>query len=187
MVIERDAEMKRMLLHVTWIHFVISALVFGLFVVVVLPAQAVAFASVTSGSGSPDTSLFYTPAQFAAWALEYGAAGRAHYIRTRFGFDLIWPLVYGAFLYTGIKIGGLRRREWWAVLALIAIFFDYMENLFASVAMGLYPMDVSVIVAVAAVSTLLKWSTLSLSGLLLLGGWLTRSVQLLKGRTNIVS
>jgi len=62
-----------------------------------------------------------------------------------------------------------------------------MENIFASVAMGLYPMDVSVIVYVAAVSTLLKWSTLSLSGLMLVGGLLTRSVHLLKGRTNIVS
>jgi hypothetical protein len=179
--------MKRLLLHVTWIHFVISALVFGLFIVVVLPAQAVAFANVTSGSGSPDTSLFYTPSQFYTWALEYGAAGRAHYIRTRFGFDLIWPLVYGAFFYTGIKVGGLRHREWLANLAILTIFFDYMENIFASVAMGLYPMDVSVIVYVAAVSTLLKWSTLSLSGLMLVGGLLTRSVQLLKGRTNIVS
>ena len=179
--------MKRLLLHVTWIHFVISALVFGLFIVVVLPAQALAFANVTSGSGSPDTSLFYTPSQFYTWALEYGAAGRAHYIRTRFGFDLIWPLVYGAFFYTGIKVGGLRHREWLANMAIITIFFDYMENIFASVAMGLYPMDVSVIVYVAAVSTLLKWSTLSLSGLMLVGGLLTRSVQLLKGRTNIVS
>jgi hypothetical protein len=179
--------MKRLLLHVTWIHFVISALVFGLFIVVVLPAQALAFANVTSGSGSPDTSLFYTPSQFYTWALEYGAAGRAHYIRTRVGFDLIWPLVYGAFFYTGIKIGGLRRREWLANMAIITIFFDYMENIFASVAMGLYPMEVSVIVYVAAVSTLLKWSTLSLSGLMLVGGLLTRSVHLLKGRTNIVS
>jgi hypothetical protein len=186
MVIERDAEMKRMLLHVTWIHFVISALVFGLFVVVVLPAQALAFANVTSGSGSPDTSLFYTPSQFYTWALEYGAAGRAHYIRTRFGFDLIWPLVYGAFFYTGIKVGGLRHREWLANVAIITIFFDYMENLFASVAMGLYPMDVSVIVFVAAVSTLLKWSTLSVSGSLMILGWMQSVIKRWKGTKDVV-
>ena len=140
----------------------------------------------TSGSGSPDTSLFYTPSQFAAGALAYGAAGRAHYIRTRVGFDLIWPLVYGAFFYTGIRIGGLRRREWWAGLALITIFFDYLENIFASVAMGLYPMEVSVIVYVAAVSTLLKWSTLSVSGSLMILGWMQSVFQRWKGTKDVV-
>ena len=178
--------MKRLLLQVTWIHFVISALVFGLFIVVVLPAQAVAFANVTSGSGSPDTSLFYTPSQFYTWALAYGAAGRAHYIQTRVGFDLIWPLVYGAFFYTGIKVGGLRHREWLANMAIITIFFDYMENIFASVAMGLYPMDVSVIVYVAAVSTLLKWSTLSVSGSLMILGWMQSVINRWKGTKDVV-
>ena len=178
--------MKRLLLHVTWIHFVMSALVFGMFIVVVLPAQALAFANVTSGSGSPDTSLFYTPSQFYTWALEYGAAGRAHYIRTRVGFDLIWPLVYGAFFYTGIKVSGLRHREWLANMAIITIFFDYMENLFASVAMGLYPREVSVIVFVAAVSTLLKWSTLSVSGSLMIIGWMQSVIKRWKGTKDVV-
>ena len=179
--------MKRLFQPITKVHLILSAVVFMGFILWVLPAQALAFANVTSGSGSPDTSLFYTPSTFYTWAMEYGPVGRSHYIRTRFGFDLIWPLVYGAFFYTGIKVGGLRHREWLANMAIITIFFDYMENIFASVAMGLYPMDVSVIVYVAAVSTLLKWSTLSLSGLMLVGGLLTRSVHLLKGRTNIVS
>lgn len=178
--------MKRLLVHVTWIHFVVSLIVFVFFLIVVLPAQALAFANVTSGSGSPDTSLFYTPAQFYAWALEYGEVGRAHYIRTRFGFDLIWPLAYGAFFYTGIKIGGLRRREWLANLAILTIFFDYMENLFASVAMGLYPMVVSVIVYVAAVSTFLKWSTLSISGSLMIIGWIQFIINRWKGTKHAV-
>ena len=178
--------MKRRLLQVTWIHFVGSLLIFSLFIVVVLPAQAVAFANVTSGSGSPDTSLWYTPSQFYAWALEYGEAGRAHYIRTRFGFDLIWPLAYGALFYTGIKIGGLRRRDWLANVAILTIFFDYMENLFASVAMGLYPMEVSVIVYVAAVSTLLKWSTLSVSGSLMIIGWMQSVIKRWKGTKDVV-
>ncbi len=178
--------MKRLLLHVTWIHFVVSLIVFVFFLIVVLPAQALAFANVTSGSGSPDTSLFYTPAQLYAWALEYGEAGRSHYIQTRFGFDLIWPLAYGAFFYTGIKIGGLQRREWLANLAVITIFFDYMENLFASLAMGLYPIEVSIVVYIAAVSTFLKWSILSFSGSLMIIGWIQVVIQRWKGFKDVV-
>jgi hypothetical protein len=178
--------MKRLFQPITKVHLILSALVFMGFILWVLPAQALAFANVTSGSGSPDTSLFYTPSTFYTWAMEYGPVGRAHYIRTRFGFDLIWPLAYGAFFYTGIRIGGLRRREWWAGLALITIFFDYMENIFASVAMGLYPMDVSVIVYVAAVSTLLKWSTLSVSGSLMIIGWMQYVIKRWKGTQDAI-
>lgn len=179
--------MKRMLLHITWVHFIVSLVVFALFIGIVLPAQALAQASVTSGSGSPDLSLFYTPRQFYTWAFEYGEAGRAHYIQTRFGFDLIWPLAYGAFFYTGILVGGLRTKQLLSWLPVFTVGFDYLENIFASLAMGLYPIEVSVIVYVAATATFFKWTALSLSSLLLVGGLLTRSVQLLKGRTNIVS
>lgn len=179
--------MKRLLLHVTWIHFVVSLIVFAFFIVVVLPAQALAQANVTSGSGSPDLSLFYTPSQFYAWAFEYGEAGRAHYIQTRFGFDLIWPLAYGAFFYTGIKVGGLRNKQLLSWLPVLTVGFDYLENIVASLAMGLYPIEVSVIVYFAAIATFFKWTTLSLSGLLLVGGGLTRGYQILKGRTNVVT
>jgi hypothetical protein len=94
--------------------------------------------------------------------------------------------VYGAFFYTGIKVGGLRHREWLANMAIITIFFDYLENIFASVAMGLYPMEVSVIVYVAAVSTLFKWSTLSVSGSLMILGWMQSVINRWKGTKDVV-
>jgi hypothetical protein len=178
--------MKRLFQPITKVHLILSALVFMGFILVVLPAQALALANATMSSGSPDTSLFYTPSVFYTWAFEYGPIGRAHYIQSRFGFDVVWPLSYGALFYSGIRVGGLARRQVFARFALITVFFDYMENLFASIAMTLYPMEVSILVYIASFSTLFKWFSLLVSAVLMILGWFIWFLRRNKGRVDAV-
>ncbi len=161
--------MKRFLEH-PWLLFGLATLIFVFFILVVLPAEAVRLASVTNVSGSPDTSFIYGPREFYAWASGYGEAGRDYYIRSRFGFDLIWPLAYGFLLFTGIRASGLKYRYVWAFLPVFSVLFDYTENVLASFLMGLYPTQINVLVYVASVATFVKWVTLGASfGLLIVG------------------
>jgi len=164
--------MKR-LLQYPWLMFGLATLVFVFFILVVLPAEAVRLASVTNVSGSPDTSFIYGPSEFYAWASGYGEAGRDYYIRSRFGFDLIWPLAYGAFLFTGIRVSGLKYRYVWAFLPVFSVLFDYTENVLASFLMGLYPTQIGPLVYVTSFATFVKWVTLGASFALLMVGFAT--------------
>ncbi|NBD35726.1 MAG: hypothetical protein GVY30_06970, partial [Chloroflexi bacterium] len=82
-----------------WIALAALA-IFLLFTALVLPRQAAQSEAETGEAGSPDTSLFYAPDELYRLAEAYGPSGRAAYIRARFTFDVIWPLVYTAFLST---------------------------------------------------------------------------------------
>lgn len=161
---------------------------FLIFSALILPDQA-ARAEVYSGEvGSPDTSLFYTASDLYNFAEAYGATGRAAYIRARFTFDLIWPLVYLAFLVTAIswllKHTDLSWERWGRLnlLPVAATVFDYLENISASIVMGRYPQTTPVIAHLAGVFTLFKWIFIvaSFSLLLILGSMAL--VRLIKAR-----
>lgn len=153
-----------------WMAFGLASAIFAFFILVVLPNEAINLASVTNVSGSPDTSLIYGPTQFYAWAAGYGEAGRAYYIQSRFGFDLVWPLAYGLLLFTGIRAGGLQARQVLALIPVLTVLFDYAENTIAALLMGLYPTELAALVYVASFATFVKWLTLGLSfGLMFLG------------------
>lgn len=136
---------------------------FLIFTALVLPDQA-AKAEVYSGDvGSPDTSLFYTASDLYNFAEAYGATGRTAYIRARFTFDLIWPLVYLAFFATAIswlvKRANVELNPW-ARLNLLPVAgagFDFLENISAAIVMGRYPRTTAVIDHLAGLFTLLKW------------------------------
>lgn len=137
--------------------------IFLVFSALVLPDQA-AKAEVYSGeSGSPDTSLYYTASDLYRKAEAYGPAGRAAYIRARFTFDLIFPLVYTAFLVTAIswlvKRANLAWKSWGRLnlLPLAGMVFDFLENISAATVMSRYPQTTTVLDHLAGVFTLLKW------------------------------
>lgn len=137
--------------------------VFLVFSALVLPDQA-AKAQVYSGEvGSPDTSFFYTAEQLYAMASAYGPQGRAAYIRARYTFDVIWPLVYLAFLATAISWLVKRLNlDWgtWGRLNLMPVFgvlFDFLENFSAATVMARYPQTTPVIAQLSGVFTLIKW------------------------------
>ncbi len=153
-----------------------TLVVFFLFTALVLPAQSSHSQAYTGNAMSPDTSLFYTVEELYNAAESYGAKGRAAYVRSRFTFDLAWPLVYAAFLGTAIswvyqrafQAGSAWRRA--NLIPPLAALLDYLENLSTSLVMMLYPTRIFGIAALAPVFTLLKWAMISSSFLLLVLG-----------------
>jgi len=145
------------------------------FMIFVLPGQASAADQVSGEAQSPDLSFFYTPKQLVQMASEYGSAGRQAYIRTRWTFDLVFPLVYSAFLTVGIswfinRLDGFSG--FWLhtnLLPVLAGLFDLLENTGTSMSMALYPTQVPGWLFLASISTPIKWSYLTGSFILYFG------------------
>jgi len=77
--------------------------IFLLFTALVLPSQAAGAEAYSGNIGSPDTSFYYSSEALYEFAEAYGSQGRSTYIRARLTFDVVWPLVYLAFLGTAIS------------------------------------------------------------------------------------
>jgi hypothetical protein len=144
----------------------------------VLPRQSAQAEAETGSAASPDTSLFYSPETLYDLAEAYGPEGREAYIRARFTFDLIWPLVYGLFLTTAISwmygVAFAPDSQWQRanLVPLLGIGLDYLENLSTSLVMARYPDPTPVIVWLAPVLTLAKWVFVGGSFVVLLVGLL---------------
>lgn len=80
-----------------------AVIIFLLFGALVLPEQSTKAEALSAGSGTPDTSLFYSPDELYGVAEAYSAEGRAAYVRARFTFDLVFPLVFTFFLVTTLS------------------------------------------------------------------------------------
>jgi hypothetical protein len=153
-----------------------ALLVFVLFIALVLPRQSSSASAEVKAAGSPDMSFFYKPADLYRMAEAYGQIGREAYVRVRFTFDLIWPLVYTAFLCTAIS--WITRKVFmpgspWLrmnVLPVFALLFDYLENISTSLVMLQFPNRLPLVATIAPVFTMGKWILLTASfGLLLIG------------------
>jgi hypothetical protein len=148
--------------------------IFILFTALVLPRQAASEAAASREAGSPDLSFYYTGNELNHMAEDYGEAGRKAYVRARFSFDILWPLVYTFFLCTSLS--WLAKRGFpadspWQQVDLIPIFgalFDLLENLSTSAVMINYPHLLPVIAGLAGFFTLIKWTLVGGSCLLLL-------------------
>jgi hypothetical protein len=164
----------------------LSLLVFLLFTALVLPAQAAQAELASQGAASPDTSLFYTAAELYEMARAYGEVGRQAYIRARFTFDLLWPLVYLTFLATSLS--WIYQRAFppassWQnanLVPFLAALLDYSENISTSRVMSRYPNLTPGIAGLAGIFTFLKWLLVSGSLLLLLLGLLVDSARWLR-------
>lgn len=161
--------------------------IFLLFSALVLPNQAARSEAESGDAGSPDMSLFYTPAELYRLAEAYGAQGREAYIRARFTFDLVWPLVYTLFLSTAISwvygkgVGADSAWQRANLAPLLGALFDYLENVSTSAVMWRYPSRTAVVDTLAPIFTLVKWAFVGGSfALLAFGGgvaiwrWATR-------------
>jgi hypothetical protein len=166
-----------------WLHQVsngwvaLSALaIFVLFSALVLPAQAARAETDTGSAESPDTSFYYSADDLYSMAQVYGEQGRRAYVRTRFTFDVIWPLVYTIFLSTAISwvyIRAFTTDSRWqrANLApVLGALFDYLENLSTSLVMLRYPDRTPGVDILAPVFTSVKWIFVNGSFVLLLAG-----------------
>lgn len=153
-----------------------ALLVFLVFTVLVLPRQARQAEQATGSAASPDTSFLYTPADLYRMAESYGEQGRHAYVRARFTFDLVWPLVYTLFLVTAVSwvfgraFAPDSRWQRANLAPLLGALFDYLENLSTSLVMLRYPAHTPAVDLLAPLFTALKWGLLGVSFLLLLGG-----------------
>jgi hypothetical protein len=141
----------------------VAAVVFGLFIALVLPRQA-ARAEQSSGSAeSPDTAFWYAPDDLYRMAEDYGPDGRAAYVRARWSFDVVWPLVYTAFLATALswlqRTGAIERGLLGLanLCPLLGMLFDFGENSATSLVMARYPAPTPIAAWLAPPLTALKW------------------------------
>jgi hypothetical protein len=145
-----------------WVTLSIFVL-FILFTAFVLPRQASSAKVNTGIDRSPDMSFLYSANDLYHIAQAYGEQGRASYIKVRFTFDLIWPLVYMAFLTTTISWSyhqAFKPDSFLQLANLVPIFgmlFDYLENIATSIVMGRYPTHTIIVDNLAPIFTLLKW------------------------------
>lgn len=169
----------------TWL-MIISLLVMVAFLIFVLPAQAADAASQSGSENSPDTSFFYSPNDLYQMAQDYGESGRQAYIRARWTFDLIFPLVYTSFLAFGISWFVGRLQGWapaWKFTNLLPVLggvFDLLENTATSLAMAAYPARPGGILFAASLFTPVKWILVSGSFLpyfLFLIAWIIQKIR----------
>lgn len=145
----------------------ISTLVFAFFIVVVLPQQS-ELAIANGLTQSIDTSWFYTASDLYRIAESYGPTGREFYILQRWTFDLVWPLVYFAFLFSVSallfkSIGLSKMSRWILSFVWFSLAFDYIENTMVSLVMFRFPEPTWIIADIAGITTSLKWISLGIS------------------------
>lgn len=149
-------------LSVGWVALV-ALVIFILFSATVLPAQSARMDADSARAGSPDLSLFYTPADLYNMAEAYGEDGRQAFIHARLTFDVAWPLVYLFFLTTSISwllktsLPADSRLLRLNTLPLLAFMLDFLENFANILVMARYPEPTPVIAWLAPFFTLLKW------------------------------
>jgi hypothetical protein len=141
----------------------ITALVFLVFTAFVLPNQSAQADAFGKGMGTVDTSFVYSVSDLFRVAEGLGEEGRAQYVRARWTFDLIWPLVYTAFLATAVSYlldKAFSHQGDWHLLNLIPVvgmLFDYLENIAASGVMMAYPDKLTWLALLSSWFTPVKW------------------------------
>ena len=91
----------------------------------------------------------------------YGESGRQFYIVMRWTFDVLWPLVYTGFFisitgYLSIKLS--NQISMTAItIALLAVLFDLLENILATINVGMYPERSLFLLRLLQGTSLLKW------------------------------
>ena len=137
-------------------------MLFLVFTATILPIQSEQ-AKTQSGDTSPDMSFFLTVKELYKIAESYGENGRIAYVRARFTFDLVWPIVYTVFLASGIswlysrsfvKNPIVQRAN---LVPVIGMVLDYFENITASTVMLRYPERTPIVDTATVIVTPLKW------------------------------
>lgn len=157
---------------INWTITIISVALFLLFLFFVLPWMSAYTTRVIEVAEAPDTMLFYSAESFYEVVDAYGEEGRKTYVRLRWSFDLLWPLVYLSFLLSlmiqltrGYRLHWVGQLFW---LPIVAAGFDYLENTLASLLMVVYPMRLERLATMASVTSSLKWLVISIAFVMVL-------------------
>ncbi|MFN2363429.1 MAG: hypothetical protein ABR596_03950 [Halarsenatibacteraceae bacterium] len=154
--------------------FLAALITFIIFLAVILPWESERSGERLGFEKSPDSSFIYSQAELYEMAEAYGEEGRSYYISSRFSFDIIWPLVYFFFLWSGmaliLKNFSSRLVRSLLLLPFLGTLFDFLENLGASLVMYRYPAETFLIDQLTPGFTFLKWIFIYLSFIVLLLG-----------------
>ncbi len=163
-------------------------IIFMLFILFVLPNEAERSEKYYGDTPAPDSSLIYIGEDLYRMAEGFGAEGRAYYIRSRFTFDVIWPLAYGFFLWASIAYFGRALKHqiprYVVLLPIIGVILDYLENTGASLVMFLYPERMPVIPSLVPLFTTSKWLIIGAGFLGLMALIVYRGVIVLSGKSD---
>ncbi len=171
-----------------WKILIATTLFFILFIIMVLPQVTENSRSILGTGHSPDTSLIYSAEDLYTMAEAYGAEGRMYYIKLRYTFDIVWPMVYLFFLVGSISMifRPLEIKTFWKKINLLpfgAVMLDFMENIAASIVMYRYPLRSPVIAELAPIFTFFKWSLIGASFCALIVGMcllISRQLKIIK-------
>lgn len=148
-----------------WKWVIFASVIFLIFIVFVLP-QVVRFSiKMTGHVKSPDTSLIYSAEDLYQMAETYGESGRDAYIKLRWTFDVIWPVVYTLFLVLWTRklseyISATKMLRYMFIIPIIGMLLDFLENIGSTIVMFRYPLQSGIIATITPVMTFLKWITL---------------------------
>lgn len=162
---------------INWKVCLLFSGLFLLYLFLILPNESSKSDLITGGLASPDTEFFYTSDYLQDLVSSYSPEAREYYVVSKVRFDILWPLVYGIWLTSsiGLLIKGIKKTgsfgekaiiNWLPLLPLMAVGFDFLENLTLSSLMLLYPNTPMVLLGAAPIFTGLKWLTLGASMLM---------------------
>jgi len=146
-----------------WWVALLFMLLFLTFTVTEVVSQSEISAEYQGDAGSVDLSFWYTADDVFNMAEDYGQEGRDAYILARYSFDVIFPIIYAAFLVTSISFLAGKQFEIgsnWMHLNLVPIagmILDLFENSFAILIMGAYPEKLVFLASIVPFMTMLKW------------------------------
>ncbi|MCA0386169.1 MAG: hypothetical protein LCH34_11290 [Firmicutes bacterium] len=162
---------------------------FLLYLFFLLPNESAKSDRIYGDLEMPDTKMIYTSEYLRDLVSQMSDEGRAAYITSKIRFDILWPLAYGLWLTSLLGIllkvkseNKSKQIKWTSrlvYLPMLAVLFDFMENVVISIIMSSHPEELSVLFSLAPVLTALKWLLLNGAFLLviILGGiWLVQMV-----------
>jgi len=151
---------------VTGKQTIVIVVIFLLFTSIVLPYIAGLTTRLIGVSESPDTGFGLTLNDLYFIRSEYGAYGRKVYIIMRYTFDIVWPIVYTSFLVVVFAYLGrnLNLKVGYKILylPLIAVLFDFLENISATIFMAKYPKQADFFGMMTLSSSMIKWGLIGL-------------------------
>lgn len=158
---------------VTGKQVIISTIIFLLFTALVLPFISTYSTQIIGVADSPDTNFKFNLAKLYILVDSYGKDGRLYYVILRWTFDIVWPTVYTVFLVSSIAYLARETKCKFNIkpiyLPVLAVLFDLLENINATIIMLLYPIKMDVFGYLLFASSILKWITIGLSFLLVIG------------------
>lgn len=160
----------------SWQFWISSAAVFLVFAAIFFQSSApfsISEVESTCGQAPPDVQYFTSGDDVSGFLDACGAEGRAAYRNMQIA-DLFYPAVYGLFFASSLALSLAKTslsRRWVSravALPFVGAGFDYVENIFAWIALASYPGDASTNALLGLAGTA-KAATYWISGLVLIG------------------